>query len=519
MSDMLNTRKTNLLLLLFFTLSSPVMLAQEITPVTPPTRVYYSVFVQSFYDDNGDGIGDLRGLTSKLDYLKDLGIQGLWLLPVHPSPTYHKYDVTDYYSIHPDYGTLNDYRNLVREAHKRGMVILLDLVINHTSNRIKWFQEAAASPASKYRDYYIWSSDTADFKAEPFHWHSVRDKKGKQLPGPKYYGFFWWEMPDLNYENREVREEIFRIASFWLKDIGVDGFRIDAARYIYPDDQAEKKYQWWNEFRQEAEKIRKDVIIIGEVWSPAKEIAPYLNNGMTACFNFQLADSIRISLQDEKDHYVLQTWWQIRDTYLKHKQDFEDAILLSNHDINRIMTDIGNKTPKAKVAAALLLTLPGNPFIYYGEEIGMLGEKPDEYIREPFLWNMEGADRGQTSWEKPYASNSQTVKPLKYQLEDPKSLYYYYRELLTLRNSNLPLNRGTFQPFIQDNRKVIAFYRGYDQEKFLIIINLSKDLQRIEAPEGLADYTMVSGTHTVFKGGQASLFLQPYAVFILRKSN
>lgn len=495
------------------------MFAQEVVPPTPPTRVYYSVFLQSFYDSNGDGIGDIRGLTSKLDYLQKLGVQGLWLLPVHPSPSYHKYDVSDYYSIHPDYGTLNDYKNLVREAHKRNMVILLDLVINHTSSRIKWFQEAARNPSSGYRDYYIWSSDSADFKAEPFHWHAIRDSRGKQLPGPKYYGFFWWEMPDLNFDNQKVRQEIFKITSFWLKEVGVDGFRIDAAKYIYPEDQLEKNLRWWSEFRQEAQKINKEVIIVGEVWGPAKEIAPYLNKGMTACFNFQLADSIRLSLQEEKDHYILQTWWQIRDIYIRQKPEFEDAIFLSNHDINRIMTDIGNKTHKAKIAATLLLTLPGNPFIYYGEEIGMLGEKPDEYIREPFLWNVEGQDNGQTTWEIPYASSSQTVKPLRYQLEDPESLYFFYHDLINLRNSSLPLSRGSFQPFIQSNRKVIAFYRGFKNEKVLVVINLSKDLQRIESPGDISEYKMLLGTHGVFKGGQTAISLQPYSAFIIKKSN
>jgi alpha-amylase len=507
----------------FALLLTPVypLLSQKTAPLsgpTPATRVYYSVFVQSFYDSNGDGIGDLRGLTSKLDYLKELGVQGLWLLPVHPSPSYHKYDVSDYYSIHPDYGTLNDYKILVKEAHKRNMVVLLDLVINHTSNRIKWFQEAAKGPSNKYRNYYIWSDNEADFKTEPYHWNAVRDANGKLLPGPKYYGFFWWEMPDLNFENPLVRQEVNRIAAFWMRDIGVDGFRLDAAKYLYPESQTEKNIQWWNEFHEQAMKIKKDVIIVGELWGGAKEIAPYLKNGMTACFNFQLADSIRISLQEEKDHYILQTWWQIRDIYLQQKQAFEDAIFLSNHDINRIMTDVGNNTGKAKIAAVLLLTLPGNPFIYYGEEIGMLGEKPDEYIREPFLWNIEGDDKGQTNWEKPYASSSQTVKPLKFQVEDPGSLYNCYKQLISVRNNSIALNHGSFQPFVQDNRKVIAYYRGFDNEKILILINLSKDMQRIESPPGILDYQVLFGTHPVFKAAAAAIVLQPYSAFILKNS-
>jgi glycosidase len=488
------------------------------TAVTPPTRVFYSVFVQSFYDTNGDGIGDIKGLTAKLDYLKGLGVQGLWLLPVHPSPTYHKYDVSDFYGIHPDYGSLSDYKNLVKEAHKRGMVVLLDLVVNHTSNRIKWFEEAVRNPTGKYRNYYIWSDNVADFESEPYRWHAVRDASGKKLDGPKYYGFFWWEMPDLNFDNPEVRQEVHKIAAFWLKEAGIDGFRLDAAKYIYPESQQDKTIKWWQEFRLEASRIRKDVIIVGEVWGPGKEIAPYLKDAMTSCFNMQLADSIRTSLKEEKDHYILQTWWQIHDTYVKTNPGWEDAIFLSNHDINRIMTDIGPRTEKGKVAASLLLTLPGNPFIYYGEEIGMLGEKPDEYIREPFLWNMEGEDRGQTTWEKPYSSSSQTVKPLKFQLEDPKSLFNFYKDLINFRNKSLALSRGSFQPLVQDNRKIVSYYRAYENEVFLILINLSKDIQRLQAPADISNYQPAFGTNEVFKSGGGAVYLQPYSIFLLKKS-
>lgn len=516
---MLKIRITGTLLLISSILSFQPLISQEMVPPTPPTRVFYSVFVQSFCDSNGDGIGDIPGLTSKLDYLKDLGIQGIWLLPVHPSPSYHKYDVADYYAIHPDYGTLDDYKTLLKEAHKRGMVVLLDLVINHTSNRVKWFQESAADPSGKYRKYYLWSDKKADFDADPFHWHAVRDAKEKPLPGPKYYGFFWWTMPDLNYDNQEVRQEILKISSFWLKDIGVDGFRIDAARYIYPEKHQDKTIEWWKEFRRHAQKIREDVMIVGEVWGPSKEIAPYLDKGMTSCFNFQLADSIRLSLKEEIDHYVLQTWWQIRDAYKKQDPNFEDAIFLTNHDMDRIMTDIGNNTEKGKAAAALLLTMPGNPYIYYGEEIGMLGQKPDEFIREPFLWNMEGEDKGQTTWERPFCSTSQTVKPLKYQIEDEGSLYNFYKKLINLRNSSEPLNHGGFQPFIQDNKKVIGYFRALGKETVLVLINLSKEIQRIKSLDSIGEYTQLLSTHNIFKSGGGAIFLQPYSVFILKKTN
>lgn len=490
--------------------------AQE-TIEMPDTRVYYSVFVQSFYDSNGDGIGDIPGLTSKLDYLQDLGIEGLWLLPVHPSPSYHKYDVSDYYGIHPDYGTLEDYRKMVEEAHKRGMVVLLDLVVNHTSNRISWFREASKGATNPYRNFYIWSDKKSDFDAEPYHWHQVRDASGKQLSGQRYYGFFWWEMPDLNFDNPKVRQEVVNIARFWLTEVGVDGFRLDAAKYLYPEDQPEKNIKWWKEFRTEVDKIKKGTIIVGEVWGGARDIAPYLNKGMTACFNFQLADSIRQSLKDERDHYILQTWWQIKDQYEKENRSYQDAVFLSNHDQNRIMTEVGDNLNRAKVAASILMTLPGNPFVYYGEEIGMLGEKPDEFIREPFLWNIEGEDKGQTHWEIPYKSSSKTVKPLVFQQQDDQSLYYHYKNLISLRNQNPALSKGLFEPLMIEGGKVLGFKRNWEKDQVMVLINLTGQIQRISAPADLENYSIAYSTYTIFKSGGGAVYLQPYSTFILKK--
>jgi len=499
-----------------FCLMSGSAITQEVDKM-PDTRVYYSVFVQSFYDSNGDGIGDLPGLTSRLDYLSDLGIKGLWLLPVHPSPSYHKYDVSDYYAIHPDYGTLGDYRSFVKEAHNRGMIVLLDLVINHTSNRIDWFRNASESPRSPYRDYYIWSDKQADFDAEPFHWHPVRDSNGKQTNGPRYYGFFWWEMPDLNFDNRKVREEILKIASFWLQDVGVDGFRMDAAQYIYPEDQKDKTLAWWTEFGKEVRKMKEDAIIIGEVWGSSSDIAPYLSDRMTACFNLQLADTIRISLQEEKDHGILQTWRKIHENYEENNPGYQDAILLSNHDMNRIMTELGRNNDKAKLAASLLLTLPGNPFIYYGEEIGMLGEKPDEYIREPFLWNIAGEDQGQTRWEIPYASTPEIVKPLAFQTDDPKSIYNHYKTLIRIRNNSPALSNGMLKPLVLDNKKVIGFIRVYQAEVIMVLLNLTGQMQQITAPHGISGYNLLFGSHPVFKSGGNIVYLQPWSTFILKQ--
>ena len=485
---------------------------------TQDTRVYYSVFVQSFYDSNGDGIGDLQGLISKLDYLKELGIGGLWLLPVHPSPTYHKYDVSDYLGIHPDYGTLDDYKQLVAEVHKRNMTILLDLVVNHSSNLHPWFVGATTNPKTNYRDYYVWSDDQADFDAEPYQWHQVRDKEGNKQNGERYYGFFWWEMPDLNLANRKVKKEFVDIARFWLDVIGVDGFRLDAIRYIFPEDRLDENLDWWSYFRKGIDKGRKaSPFVVAEIWGDSKDVVPYLDDGISAGFNFELSDTLRKSLITGRDHGIVQTIQKQYGRFTQVNREFEDAIFLTNHDMNRIMTELAGNEPLAKAAATLLMTLPGNPFVYYGEEIGMFGEKPDEFIREPFLWNLEGEDKGQTNWEIPFCSSSKTVKPLSFQQADSRSLFNTYKKLIQLRNHSLGLRMGGLVNLDTGNDQVVSFYRTADLDDYLVLVNLSDQMQRFSSPRSLTRYETVYESHPVFKGGEEEIVLQPYASFILKR--
>ncbi len=485
-----------------------------ISKANKDTRVFYSVFVQSFYDSNNDGIGDIQGLISKLDYLKDLGIGGLWLLPVHPSPTYHKYDVEDYYEIHKDYGTLKDYKELVKKAHELDILVILDLVANHTSNRHPWFEKAIQGN-KKYRDYYVWSDKSADFENEPYKWHQVRNAKGEKQDGERYYGFFWWEMPDLNYDNPRVREEIIKIGQFWLGEIGVDGFRLDAVPNFYPEDQLDKNLVWWQEFREGMDKVNPNAFIVGEIWGGSEKTSPYLKAGISAGFNFELADTIRKSVQSNNDLGIVETVKKTYDQYSASNPDFEDATLLTNHDMERIMTEFKRDVNRAKISAALMLTLPGNPFIYYGEEIGMLGEKPDEFIREPFIWNIEGEDPGQTYWEIPYASSSRTVKPLFYQKDNRLSLFNHYKSLINLRNQNPALFKGNLNKLDTSNPKVVGFYRYTDEQEAIVIINLSSEMEHIPTPSGLNGFELAFSNFNVFKVSDKVISLQPYGIFIL----
>ena len=258
-----------------------------------PRGVTYEIFVQSFCDSDNDGIGDIKGMTSKLDYLADLGIEGIWLMPMSPSPSYHKYDVTDYYGIHPDYGTMEDFKTFVNEAHKRNIKVVTDLVLNHSGSDHPWFKEASKSERSPYRDYYVWAhkddpqtkgegKTTGDDSHNVHQWHEV---KGSDY---KYYGYFWGGMPDLNFDNPKVREEVYNIGRYWLQEVGVDGFRLDAARHIFPDDRPEDNHQFWQEFKAEMQKVKPDVYLVGEVWAEAETVAPYFK-GLPALFNFEMS--------------------------------------------------------------------------------------------------------------------------------------------------------------------------------------------------------------------------------------
>ncbi|UFH55797.1 alpha-amylase family glycosyl hydrolase [Spirosoma sp. KNUC1025] len=412
------------------------------------TGVHYEIFVRSFADSNGDGIGDLNGVTNNLDYLKNLGVSAIWLMPISPSPSYHKYDVTDYYGIDPEYGTLDDFRRLVHEAHQRGIAVIIDLVLHHTSIQHPWFREAAKGPDNPYWNYYKWlhpdeirarklaTRDITADSGERNPWHSPR---GATYP-EKYYGMFWSGMPDLNFDHPPVREDVFNIARYWLNDIGVDGFRLDAARHLYRESEEPKNHEFWQQFGQVVEAAKPGAYTVGEVWTRPERIAPYFR-GLKANFNFDLRLMIEEIVRQEDDtEDLIEFLAYVHATFSVVNQEFIDALILSNHDQNRIGSLLKGNTDQLKVAANLLLTLPGLPYVYYGEEIGMLGMKPDENLREPFLWDIRSRDTQRTRWRRGKYTTSQTVRPLAEQQADPNSLFTHYKTLIQYRNSHPVLN-------------------------------------------------------------------------------
>ncbi len=467
----------------------------------PFPRVCYEIFVRSFCDSDGDGIGDLNGITSRLDYLQTLGIEGIWLTPVHPSPSYHKYDVTDYYEIDPEYGTLDDYRNLLREAHARGIRVYMDLVIHHTSTLHRWFQDARCNPESPYRNYYRWMSDDEIAKmglevrelTQDAHtvnpWHRVAGDN------ERFFGIFSREMADLNFDYPEVREEVYRMVDFWRNDIGVDGFRLDAARHIYPIWEDRRNPDFWVEFGAEAERLKKNTYLIGEVWADTAHVAPFFR-GLTANFNFALCWKIEDVLLSE-NHLNLVSWIRHqRGTLENVRADYVDAIMLSNHDQQRIGSTLSGDKDKMKLAAAILLTLPGQPYIYYGEELGMLGRKPDPFLREPFLW---GDPEPETTWKMPRYSRREKVAPLRNTLCYASSLFYCYQNLIRIRNTCRAIgdvNNTGITEVPADSPGILAYVRRNETSAFLVVHNLGRNTRSFPLAGGLEAFAKVLYTST-----------------------
>ncbi len=478
-----------------------------------PKSVTYEIFVQSFADSNDDGIGDFKGMTSKLEYLHDLGIEAVWLMPIHPSSSYHKYNVDDYYDVHPDYGTIQDFKNFINEAHKRGIHVVIDLVINHSGRNNFWFKEALKDQHIKYWDYYVWAhkDDPQVLPPEGQKWSNWRTVRGSDY---LYFAFFDGSMPDLNYDNPKLRQEIFNIGKFWLTEMNVDGFRLDAARHIYPDERAKDSHKWWEYFLQEMRKIKKDVYIVGEVWADFKTAAPYLK-GIPALFDFDMGTAIIKAINEGKGGQLATMHKEIIDAYRAVNPDYIDNTFLTNHDQDRILSSVGDNIEKAKLAASILLTLPGSPYIYYGEEIGMKGRKPDEYIREPFIWDLKSKDDTRTTWEEPRFSTESAVIPLSVQIADENSIFNHYKGLIRLRNSSPALTSGNLEAVAISNPAISAFTRSDEKQALLVLHNLSGERQVIKLTSNLAAFESVFYSNRDAQIKNRQVEMQGYSTIVL----
>ena len=439
--------------------------------------VCYEIFVRSFYDSDGDGIGDINGLIEKLDYVndgtpdmsRDLGARCIWLMPVAASPSYHGYDVKNYYRVNPEYGTNDDFKRLIAEAHRRGIRVLVDMVLNHASSEHPYFKDALLNPGSPYRSWFRWSATKPDIKGpwgqDVWHKSPVRDEY--------YYGIFWSGMPDLNYETAATREEAKKVATFWLEEMGVDGFRLDAIPYLVEEGDrlagTPGTHALLREYAAHIRRLAPNAYTVGEVWDSIGSMLPYYPDQLDSHFAFAASDALLEAVRTGSAKKLF-------DPYLRLQRAVPAAErwspFLRNHDQTRTLTELKGDVARNKVAVTLLLTLPGLPFVYYGEEIGMTGDKPDPRLRTPMHWS-RGPAAGFTSgaaWE-PLQPDSMTAN-VEAQQGDPASLLNLHRRLIHLRAANEALGSGELVPLNASNEAVAAYIRRTGDRAVLVIANV-----------------------------------------------
>jgi len=436
-------------------------------------RVFYEIFVRSFYDSDGDGTGDLQGLTQKLDYLNDgdpdtgsdLGITGIWLMPIQDSPSYHGYDGVDYRSINPDYGTMADFEAFLAAAHERGIKVIIDFVMNHCSNQHPWFVASAAGDPD-YRDWFRWSDYDPGYTG-PWGqqvWH--------QYGSDWYYGLFTGGMPDLNYETQAVRDEMFETATFWLDTIGVDGFRLDAVLYIMEEgsqlQNTPSTFQFWHDYNTHVKSVKPDAMSVGEAWTSTSTVLNYVTDDrLDLCFEFDLSYAMLGAVNDGDPGYLGTKAQQVYDLY----PYLQFGTFLTNHDQDRVLNVTGFDEERNKAAAGIYMTLPGVPFVYYGEEIGMIGSGDHLNIRTPMQWT-DGTNAGFTTGT-PWRDINSNYEQFNVLVEDgaPGSLLEWYRTLIAARNGSPALRRGTYTALSSSASQVMAYLRDYQFQKVLCLVN------------------------------------------------
>jgi alpha-glucosidase len=536
--------------------------------------IIYQIYPRSFQDTNGDGVGDLPGITQRLDYLRALGVDALWLSPIFPSPMRDfGYDVSDYTAISPEFGTMADFQAFLRAAHERGLRVLLDLVMNHTSDQHPWFLESAASRENPRRDWYIWRDGKPGERgrgrrpAPPNNWQSVFGGSAWQWDertGQYYLHSFLKEQPDVNWRNPELRAAMMDVIRYWL-EMGVDGFRLDVAncflkdealrdnprrafglrpydrqRHLYDFNQAENL----DVMRQ----IRATVdaytgrVTIGEIYAlppgdTEVSAAYYVNGeGLHMAFDFAFLFS---PWRAEAFAQAIDRWERALDP--DHTPFNWPNYTLSNHDqpraITRYATGSEEETlARARVAVALLLTLRGTPFIYYGEEIGMRnGRIPRSRIQDPIgkrywpVYKGRDAERTPMQWSSEPQGGFTTGDPwlpvnpdsartsVAAQQDDPKSLLNWYRALIALRKREVALRAGSYQRLSAARSQTLCYLRETEGDEIFVALNFARNPQTVELPDGGAWRILLGSHHSVGEAlDSKSLTLPGYGILIAR---
>lgn len=510
-----------------------------------PETVFYQIYTRAFCDSDGDGIGDLNGITSKLDYLQDLGIGALWIMPLFEAPTVHKYFAADFMKVDPEYGTEEDLKRLVQETHKRNIKVLIDFSINHSSYYHPWFQQSiGADSGTHYRKLYHWKTDRMEYNPENHNVKGLIDtafnvnyKKvhpDRQDEESQWYYARFLDAPDFNYDNKEVRDYMLNVGRFWLGEVGVDGLRLDAARHVYdiesthPVYEGDRNYIWWSEFCIEMKKIRPDAFLLGEIWSSMKVMGSYLGLGMDAVFNFQFSSAMQKSVLEEKNIGLTRELMDMHEHYRGQREDFGDATFLINHDMPRLMDAMEFNENKVRLAVSILMTYPGSPFIYYGEELGYRANRWLVWL--PMLWDDPISDPGIPQWmfddsisqtliSPPPLDALKGIEPFTEQMTSKGSLYWHYRSMIHIRSEHELLNSGGLEQSDLSSEEIVAFFRTGARDSILVLHNLTPHLttlSTVDSPRGFNELIYSSNGASI--NGNRKIMLPAYASLILGKA-
>ena len=489
---------------------------QKLNIVDDNYRNYYEIFVYSFYDSDGDGTGDLNGVTQKLDYIQDMGFNGIWLMPIMPSDTYHKYDVKNYCEIDPKYGTIDDFKNLVGEAHKRGINVVIDMVINHTSSSHKWFIDACSYLRTLDKDKEPEAAECPYVEYYHFSREKVSDTYYRVSGTDWFYeGSFW----------SPLIEELYNTADFWL-DMGVDGFRMDAAMH-FEENQPEFNEQVLNGLYEHCREKNPDFYMVSEVWAGFSTVRDYYASRTPSMFNFDAGNNegklIKTARGALKAAALAGAMVRYQNEFSQINPDYIDAPFLTNHDMGRVSNALMNDENDIKMAGGLLMMMSGSPFVYYGEEIGMasLGSK-DENKRLPMIWSSDASVKGMTAGPADADEGiTSAFEAVDKQLKDKNSILNYYKRALRLRNENPEIARGVIElvdSLCDGNQAAIT--KSYNGSTIGIVYNTSDDdisvniAGTVLSDMGIRGYLTLNNEKITLKDG--ILVMPPQSICILK---
>lgn len=509
---------------------------QDLNIIDDNYRTWYEVFLYSFYDSDGDGVGDINGLIEKLDYINDndaatmtdLGCNGIWLMPIMQSTTYHKYDVVDYYTVDAEYGTNEDFERLIEECHARGINVIIDLVINHISARHTWFVNACkylkelpkgAEPSVEecpYVEYY----NFVRYDEVKSGYYQVGDSDWY------YEAIFWDQMPDLNLKSEAVRAELEAVAKYWL-DMGVDGFRIDAAKeFVSGNVEANVEIlSWLNDY---VKSVKEDCYLVAEVWESLSGFSQYYASGIDSIFNYsygggssgKIATYAKNVGNEDIGSKMAATMVETQNTLAAYNANYIDASFINNHDNARSGGYVVYDPNLMKLMGGINLMMSGSSFIYYGEEIGMKGSgKKDENYRAPMFWsatNTEGMTDGPSGME----AQESKFEAVDKQLGDDSSILNYYINAIRLRNENPEIARGVIEAVEMEDTTICAISKTYNGSTIYILYNLSDTDKQVTLSKESYTYESIKGCLLVSdskpKLKNDTLTLPAYSIVILK---